>query len=240
MPVADRLLEAWRLSSGCRRVVLSAGRAPCAGVVQAVHMRMGLQVDRSRSSSLYCVGSSCAPSRAPCPPHNTSFQEDLLAQALSNVSGFPRIGAQRELKHATEAYWAGSARCEDLAGDRRGAARGQLEAAARRRDRPDPLERLLALRPGARHDRAGRRGAGALRLGRLGRRRPRHLLRDGARPPGRRRRRDRDGDDEVVRHELPLHRPRARARHEVQALLAQAVRRSTRRRRSSGSRPSRC
>ena len=43
------------------------------------------------------------------------------------------------------------------------------------------------------------------------RRRPRHLLRDGPRPPDRRRRRDRDGDDEVVRHQLPLHRPRARA-----------------------------
>src|SRR5215212_666587 len=27
--------------------------------------------------------------------------------ALSNISGFPRIGAERELKFATEAYWRG-------------------------------------------------------------------------------------------------------------------------------------
>jgi 5-methyltetrahydropteroyltriglutamate--homocysteine methyltransferase len=30
-----------------------------------------------------------------------------LAKALSNVSGYPRIGAKRELKQATEAYWSG-------------------------------------------------------------------------------------------------------------------------------------
>jgi 5-methyltetrahydropteroyltriglutamate--homocysteine methyltransferase len=30
-----------------------------------------------------------------------------LAKALSNVSGFPRIGAKRELKQATEGYWSG-------------------------------------------------------------------------------------------------------------------------------------
>ena len=29
-----------------------------------------------------------------------------MPKALSNVSGFPRIGPQRELKMATEAYWA--------------------------------------------------------------------------------------------------------------------------------------
>jgi len=38
-----------------------------------------------------------------------------LPQALSNVLGFPRIGAQRELKSATEAYWAGDRSVEDLA-----------------------------------------------------------------------------------------------------------------------------
>jgi len=38
-----------------------------------------------------------------------------LPQALSNVLGFPRIGAQRELKSATEAYWAGDRSLEDLA-----------------------------------------------------------------------------------------------------------------------------
>ena len=106
--------------------------------------------------------------------------------------------------------------------------------------RPDPVQRLLALRPGAGHDRDGRGGAGALRLGRLERRRPRHLLRDGARPPDRRRRRDRDGDDEVVRHQLPLHRARARARHEVPLLLAQAARALPGGEGRSASRPSRC
>ena len=38
-----------------------------------------------------------------------------MPQALSNVLGFPRIGAQRELKSATEAYWAGDRSSGDLA-----------------------------------------------------------------------------------------------------------------------------
>jgi len=37
-----------------------------------------------------------------------------LPQALSNVLGFPRIGAQRELKSATEAYWTGDRSVQDL------------------------------------------------------------------------------------------------------------------------------
>ena len=152
------------------------------------------------------------------------FPGGLSCPALSNVSGFPRIGAQRELKVATESYWSGDRSREDLLKTAAGAARRQLGAPARRRNRPDPVQRLLVLRPGAGHDRAGRRGARALRVGRRERGRPRHLLRDGPRPPGRRRRRHRDGDDEVVRHQLPLHRPRAAARDGVPALLAQAVR----------------
>jgi 5-methyltetrahydropteroyltriglutamate--homocysteine methyltransferase len=35
--------------------------------------------------------------------------------ALSNVSGFPRIGRNRELKFATEAYWRGETSAEELA-----------------------------------------------------------------------------------------------------------------------------
>src|SRR5919106_2003842 len=35
--------------------------------------------------------------------------------ALSNISGFPRIGRQRELKFATEGYWAGKTSAEELA-----------------------------------------------------------------------------------------------------------------------------
>jgi 5-methyltetrahydropteroyltriglutamate--homocysteine methyltransferase len=37
-----------------------------------------------------------------------------LAKALSNVSGFPRIGAQRELKQATESYWSGQRSHDEL------------------------------------------------------------------------------------------------------------------------------
>ena len=35
--------------------------------------------------------------------------------ALSNVSGFPRIGRNRELKFATEAYWRGEKSADELA-----------------------------------------------------------------------------------------------------------------------------
>ncbi|HEU4980590.1 MAG TPA: 5-methyltetrahydropteroyltriglutamate--homocysteine S-methyltransferase, partial [Solirubrobacterales bacterium] len=35
--------------------------------------------------------------------------------ALSNVSGFPRIGRNRELKFATEGYWRGKTSAEELA-----------------------------------------------------------------------------------------------------------------------------
>ena len=37
-----------------------------------------------------------------------------LPKALSNVSGFPRLGAQRELKLATEGYWSGQRSREEL------------------------------------------------------------------------------------------------------------------------------
>jgi 5-methyltetrahydropteroyltriglutamate--homocysteine methyltransferase len=37
-----------------------------------------------------------------------------LAKALSNVSGFPRIGAKRELKQATEGYWSGQRSQDEL------------------------------------------------------------------------------------------------------------------------------
>ena len=171
----------------------------------------------------YTGGPSRAHFARACSADTPSLQEDLLAKALSNVSGFPRIGAQRELKLATEAYWAGSARATSCSRPR-APARRELEAPARRRDRPDPVERLLVLRPGARHDRAGRRGARSATAGTAratSTSTPTSRWRAAAR---RRRRRDRDGDDEVVRHQLPLHRPRARARHEVQAVLAQAVR----------------
>ncbi len=39
--------------------------------------------------------------------------------ALSSIHGFPRIGAQRELKFATEGYWAGKVSAEELHGTAR-------------------------------------------------------------------------------------------------------------------------
>ena len=46
-----------------------------------------------------------------------------MPKALSNVCGFPRIGAQRELKSATEAYWAGERSAEELLETARSCAR---------------------------------------------------------------------------------------------------------------------
>src|SRR5207249_713360 len=67
-----------------------------------------------------------------------------------------------------------------LAQDRRGAAGGALAGAARRGTRSHSVERLLLLRPRARHVRAGGRRPDALRLVGGGAGRSRHLLRDGA------------------------------------------------------------
>ena len=103
----------------------------------------------------------------------------------------------------------------------------QLALHAERRDRPDPVQRLLPVRPRAGHDRAGGRGAEPLRA-RVRPGRPGHLLRDGAWSPGERRRRHGDGDDQVVRHQLPLHRAGARPRHELLAVVHEALRRARR------------
>ena len=47
--------------------------------------------------------------------------------ARTAVLGLPRVGPDRELKFALEAYWAGRTGAEELRGDRRRAARGRLE-----------------------------------------------------------------------------------------------------------------
>jgi 5-methyltetrahydropteroyltriglutamate--homocysteine methyltransferase len=39
-----------------------------------------------------------------------------MGMALSNISGFPRIGRNRELKFATEGYWRGETSADELAG----------------------------------------------------------------------------------------------------------------------------
>ncbi len=98
--------------------------------------------------------------------------------------GTPRIGPRRELKFALESFWSGKLDESEL-----------LEAAAGLRaanwarqkalgvDR-DPVERLLALRPRARHQRHGRRDSGGLWLERRAGA-ARDLFRDGARRAGR-------------------------------------------------------
>src|SRR2546427_2838350 len=101
------------------------------------------------------------------------------------------------------------------AAHRRRAARRSLAPAARRRPRPRARQRLLLLRSRSGHVRDGGGRTRALWLV-GGDRRSRHLLRDGARQPGQGPRGrggprgHRDGNDEVVRHELPLYRPGAR------------------------------
>ena len=106
--------------------------------------------------------------------------------ALSNVSGFPRIGPARELKFATEGYWRGEVSADELLDDGEGDPGRQL---ALMQDAGidlipsndfslyDQVLDTIAL-VGAVPERYGHDG---------GRGRPRHLLRDGPRPPGRRR-----------------------------------------------------
>ena len=81
--------------------------------------------------------------------------------ARTAVLGLPRVGPDRELKFALEAYWAGRTG-ERAAGDRRRAARRRL-AARDRRHRRDPVGRPQPLRPRPRHRRGARRRARALR-----------------------------------------------------------------------------
>ena len=82
-------------------------------------------------------------------------------------------------------------------------------------------EHLLLLRPDARHRGHARRAA---RAGGRNLRRPGPLLRRGARQQ----RRSAAGDDQVVRHQLPLHRSRDRARDQVHAEPGQGALRAER------------
>src|SRR3954468_400847 len=146
--------------------------------------------------------------------------------ALSNIAGFPRIGPNRELKFATEGYWRGEVSRDDLLAT---AKRIRLDnwrfmqqagvdlIPSNDFSLYDHVLDTIAL-VGAVPERyqhsgghvgidtyfAQGRGPGAGPALR-GQRRNRHLLRDGPRTPGGADRCHRDGDDEVVRHELPLH-----------------------------------
>ena len=87
------------------------------------------------------------------------------------TSPFPRLhGARlsedrprRELKRALESYWDGRSTREELRRRGRRAAGADLAAAGRARPGRAAVQHLLALRPGAGHRRAARRGARALR-----------------------------------------------------------------------------
>ena len=130
----------------------------------------------------------------------------------STVLGYPRIGPDRELKRALESYWEGRS------------SRADLEAETARRLREDTWRRLAALgleglpsntfsllRPGARHRGAARRGARAVH------RHGRRTWTPTSRWPGAPRAIAAAGDDQVVRHQLPLPRPRARPGHRLRA-----------------------
>ena len=63
----------------------------------------------------------------------------------STVLGYPRIGPQRELKKATEAFWAGRGTAADLDADRRRPPSEHLGDAAGRGPVRHPLEYVLPL-----------------------------------------------------------------------------------------------
>ena len=134
--------------------------------------------------------------------------------ARTAVLGLPRIGPDRELKFALEAFWAGRTGGEELEDDRPRAAARRLGARPRRGHRRDPLRRLQPLRPRPRHRLGARRdprrfGDSTATTRRLLRARARHRDAAAAR------------DDEVVRHQLPLPRARARARAARSTLRAE-------------------
>ena len=150
--------------------------------------------------------------------------------------GFPRIGPRRELKHAVESYWAGKLDEQELLEQRAGSPHGRLGPPARRRCHPDSQQRLLLLRPRARHRGHGRRDPRPVRL----ERRRRSTSTPTSRSPAAAAGLPRARDDEVVRHQLPLPRPGTRGEPGSSRLHRPSRSTSTSRRRASASRPGRC
>ena len=150
----------------------------------------------------------------------------------TTVLGYPRIGAQRELKKATEAYWAGR---ETAAGLEQTAAALRRQTWETLRDAgltgiPSNTFSLYdhVLDTAVMVNAVPERFAGAGRPGRL--------LRDGPRRRGGRA----AGADQVVRHQLPLPGARARARQPTCGWPGTSRSGSTGRRGRSASRPGRC
>ncbi len=153
----------------------------------------------------------------------------------TTILGYPRIGARRELKFATENYWAGTidaARLETTAAQLRRSVWTELRDAGL-----DTIPSNTFSLYDQVLDTTVMIDAVPARYRGLSRARP--LLRHGARH----RRTAAAGDDEVVRHQLPLHRPRDHPGHPLPAgrrVGRQAARRVPARRGSSASRPGRC
>ena len=146
--------------------------------------------------------------------------------AVATIPGYPRIGKHRELKRALGVVLGRQIRCRIAPRHRDGDHHRWLANPARCRHRPDSGQRFLVLRPDARYPRPARPDPGPLPV-RRGRGRHGHLLRDGAWPHWRPRCAG-HGNDQVVRHELPLHRARDRTGLGLPAERYQAIRHARR------------
>ena len=117
--------------------------------------------------------------------------------------GFPRIGARRELKSALESFCSGNIAEAELDETARGAARQALAAAVRLRHQPRAIRRFLALRPCAWTRPACSAPSRPATAGQRDRCRSPPIvglargMRGRSRCAG-------AGDDQVVRHQLPL------------------------------------
>ena len=152
--------------------------------------------------------------------------------ARTAVLGLPRVGPDRELKSALEATGPGAPAPRSCARPPRALRAAAWTPGPRRRDRRAPRRRLHPLRPRARHG-PGLLGAIPDRFG--------GPIADGldgptsrwrAAPPEHRAARD----DQVVRHQLPLPRARARPRADASRSSGRWTSRSSEARRRSASR----
>ena len=78
-------------------------------------------------------------------------EERAVIETRATVLGYPRMGPDRELKRVTEGFWAGQVCRRRPARRRRRAAARHLAAAVGRRPGRAARQRLLPVRPGARH-----------------------------------------------------------------------------------------
>ena len=115
-------------------------------------------------------------SARPCPQQWGSAVSQLSSLPVATL-GTPRIGPRRELKAALESYWSGKSDEKALLENRRGVACRQLGAPEVARRHRHPVQRLLALRSRARHERDGRRHSRRATAGTAARSRSRPISR---------------------------------------------------------------